>query len=156
APGWSGLGEYFRDVHDHMIRINHSIDAARDTIATAIQVNLAMVQVAESEVTKRLAAYAALVAVPTMIVGVYGMNFEHIPELKWGFGYPLVMALIGATDGVLFYSFREAAWRSHSRSDLEEEGASSGATSIGGQSYSTSWSNGSTTPGPARASRCQG
>jgi magnesium transporter len=106
----SGLGEYFRDVHDHLIRINHSIDAARDTIATAIQVNLAMVQVAESEVTKRLAAYAALVAVPTMIVGVYGMNFEHMPELKWGFGYPLVMALIGAIDGVLFYRFRKAGW----------------------------------------------
>jgi magnesium transporter len=106
----SGLGEYFRDVHDHLIRINHSIDAARDTIATAIQVNLAMVQVAESEVTKRLAAYAALVAVPTMIVGVYGMNFEHMPELKWGLGYPLVMALIGAIDGVLFYRFRKAGW----------------------------------------------
>jgi len=105
-----GLGEYFRDVHDHLIRINQSIEAARDTIATAIQVNLAMVQVGEGEVTKRLAAYAALVAVPTMIVGVYGMNFEHIPELKWSFGYPLVMALIGAIDGVLFYRLRKAGW----------------------------------------------
>jgi magnesium transporter len=105
-----GLGEYFRDVHDHLIRINQSIEAARDTIATAIQVNLAMVQVGESEVTKRLAAYAALVAVPTMIVGVYGMNFEQIPELKWSFGYPLVMALIGAIDGVLFYRLRKAGW----------------------------------------------
>src|SRR4029453_5676494 len=143
APGWSGLGEYFRDVHDHMIRINHSIDAARDTIATAIQVNLAMVQVAESEVTKRLAAYAALVAVPTMIVGVYGMNFEHIPELKWGFGYPLVMALIGAIDGVLFYRFRKAGWLERWRSDSGVDWASSAATSIGGQSCSTSWSSGS-------------
>ena len=106
----SGLGEYFRDVYDHLVRINQSIDTARDTVATAIQVNLAMVQVAESEVTKRLAAYAALVAVPTMIVGVYGMNFEHMPELKWSFGYPLVMALIAAIDGVLFYRFRKAGW----------------------------------------------
>jgi magnesium transporter len=106
----SGLGEYFRDVYDHLVRINQSIDAARDTVSTAIQVNLAMVQVAESEVTKRLAAYAALVAVPTMIVGVYGMNFEQMPELKWTLGYPLVMALIGLIDGLLFYRFRKAGW----------------------------------------------
>jgi magnesium transporter len=106
----SGLGEYFRDVHDHLIRINHGIDTARDTIATAIQVNLGMVQVAESEVTKRLAAYAALVAVPTMIVGVYGMNFAHMPELTWTFGYPLVLAVIAAIDGMLFYRLRKAGW----------------------------------------------
>src|SRR4029077_11232029 len=60
----TGLGEYFRDVTDHLIRINQSIDAARDTVSTAIHVNLALVQVSESEVTKRLASYAALVAVP--------------------------------------------------------------------------------------------
>jgi magnesium transporter len=106
----AGLGEYFRDVYDHLIRINQSIDAARDTVSTAIQVNLAMVQVSESEVTKRLAAYGALVAVPTMIVGVYGMNFAQMPELKWTLGYPLVMALIALIDGVLFYRFRKAGW----------------------------------------------
>ena len=106
----AGLGEYFRDVYDHLIRINQSIDAARDTVSTAIQVNLAMVQVSESEVTKRLAAYGALVAVPTMIVGVYGMNFAQMPELKWTLGYPLVMALIGLIDGLLFYRFRKAGW----------------------------------------------
>jgi len=106
----AGLGEYFRDVYDHLMRINQSIDAARDTVTTAIQVNLAMVQVSESEVTKRLAAYAALVAVPTMIVGVYGMNFEHLPELKWTLGYPLVMGIIVAIDAVLFRRFRKAGW----------------------------------------------
>ena len=92
-----GLGEYFRDVYDHLIRLNQSIDAARDTVSTAIQVNLALVTVGESEITKRLAAYAALVAVPTMIAGVYGMNFEHMPELKWTYGYPLAIAvMVGA------------------------------------------------------------
>ena len=106
----AGLGEYFRDVYDHLIRINQSIDAARETVSTAIQVNLAMVQVSESEVTKRLAAYGALVAVPTMIVGAYGMNFEQMPELKWTLGYPLVMALIALIDGLLFYRFRKAGW----------------------------------------------
>src|SRR3981189_503368 len=111
VPGvCSGLGEYFRDVYDHLVRLNQSIDAARDTVTTAIQVNLAMITIGESEVTKRLAAYAALVAVPTMIVGIYGMNFEHMPELKWSFGYPLVMAVRVAIDGYLFYRFRKAGW----------------------------------------------
>ncbi len=72
----AGLGEYFRDVYDHLIRINQSIDAARETVNTAIQVALAMVNMGHGEITKRLAAYAALVAVPTMIAGVYGMNFR--------------------------------------------------------------------------------
>jgi magnesium transporter len=105
-----GLGEYFRDVTDHLIRLNQTIDAARETVGTAIQVNLAMVQVADSEITKRLASYAALVAVPTMIAGVYGMNFESMPELKWTYGYPLVMAVMAALDGFLFYKFRKAGW----------------------------------------------
>jgi magnesium transporter len=106
----AGLGEYFRDVYDHLVRINQSIDAARETVNTGIQVNLAMVQVSESEVTKRLAAYAALVAVPTMIVGIYGMNFEHMPELKWTFGYPLVMGIMVAIDLYLFTRFRKSGW----------------------------------------------
>ena len=105
-----GLSEYFRDVYDHLIRINQSIDAARETVVTGIQVNLAMVQVGESEITKRLAAYAALVAVPTMIAGVYGMNFEHMPELKWAWGYPMVMAVMAAIDAYLFFRVRKAGW----------------------------------------------
>lgn len=109
-PACTELGEYFRDVDDHLARLNQSIEAARDTVATAIQVNLAMVQVGESEVSKRLAAYAALVAVPTMIAGVYGMNFENMPELKWTFGYPAAIAVIAAIDGFLFYRFRKAGW----------------------------------------------
>src|SRR3982751_3573746 len=90
----AGLGEYFRDVHDHIIRLNQSNDTARDTVTTAIQVNLAMITIGESEVTKRLAAYAALVAVPTMIAGVYGMNFKHMPELDWLWGYPFAVGLM--------------------------------------------------------------
>jgi magnesium transporter len=106
----TGLNEYFRDVTDHLIRINQSIDAARDTVSTAIHVNLALVQVGESEVTKRLASYAALVAVPTMIAGVYGMNFENMPELKWAWGYPLTVAIMAAIDIYLFWRFRKAGW----------------------------------------------
>ena len=106
----TGLGEYFRDVYDHLFRLNQSLDTLRDTVTTAIQVNLAMITIGESEVTKRLAAYAALVAVPTMIAGIYGMNFEHMPELNWAFGYPLSIAVMAAIDGYLFYRFRKAVW----------------------------------------------
>ena len=106
----AGLGEYFRDVYDHLIRVNQSIDSIRDTVHTAIQVNLALITVSETEVTKRLAAYAALVAVPTMIAGVYGMNFEHMPELKWELGYPFAVWVMVLLDAVLFWRFRKAGW----------------------------------------------
>jgi len=106
----SGLGEYFRDIYDHLIRINQSIDSARDTIATAIQVNLAMITIGENEVTKRLAGYAALVAVPTMIAGIYGMNFKHMPELNWYLGYPFAVGLMFGIDGYLWYRFKKSGW----------------------------------------------
>jgi magnesium transporter len=106
----AGLGEYFRDIHDHVIRVNLTIDAARDTVTTAIQVNLAMITIGESEVTKRLAAYAALVAVPTMVAGIYGMNFKHMPELDWTLGYPLAIGMMVGIDTWLFARFRKAGW----------------------------------------------
>jgi magnesium transporter len=106
----AGLGEYFRDIHDHVIRLNQSIDTARDTVATAIQVNLAMITIGESEVTKRLAAYGALVAVPTMIAGIYGMNFRHMPELDWTLGYPVTIALMAGIDGWLWTRFKKSGW----------------------------------------------
>jgi magnesium transporter len=109
-PVCTGLGDYFRDVYDHLFRLNQSIDTSRDTVATAIQVNLAMITIGESEVTKRLAAYAALVAIPTMIAGIYGMNFEHMPELKWSYGYPVAVAVMAVIDGYLFYRFRKSGW----------------------------------------------
>jgi magnesium transporter len=109
-PVCGGLGEYFRDVYDHLFRLNQSIDTLRDTVTTAIQVNLAMITIGESENTKRLAAYAALVAVPTMIAGVYGMNFEHMPELQWAWGYPATIAVMVALDSYLFYRFRKTGW----------------------------------------------
>jgi magnesium transporter len=106
----AGLQDYFRDVYDHLLRLNQSIDSMRDMLSTAITVNLSLITLQESEVTKRLAAYAALVAVPTMIVGVYGMNFEHMPELQWEYGYFAVIAVMALIDGYLFYRFRKAEW----------------------------------------------
>ena len=104
------LQDYFRDVYDHLIRLNQSIDASREMITTAISVNLAQLTIQENEVTKRLAAYAALVAVPTMIAGIYGMNFQHMPELGWQYGYPVAIGVMAALDGYLFYRFRQAKW----------------------------------------------
>ncbi|HSN39885.1 MAG TPA: magnesium/cobalt transporter CorA [Burkholderiales bacterium] len=102
--------DYFRDVYDHLLRINQSIDSLRDMVTTAISVNLSLITLQENETTKRLAAYAALVAVPTMIAGIYGMNFEYMPELKWAFGYPLSLAAMTVIDVYLFRRFRRAGW----------------------------------------------
>ncbi|MBI4294286.1 MAG: magnesium and cobalt transport protein CorA, partial [Betaproteobacteria bacterium] len=79
--------DYYRDVNDHLVRINQSIDSLRDLTTTAISVNLSLITLQDNETTKRLASYAALVAVPTMIAGIYGMNFRHMPELSWELGY---------------------------------------------------------------------
>jgi magnesium transporter len=111
VPGvCSGMQEYFRDISDHLQRLNQTIESIRDTASTAISVNLSMITLQESENMKRLAAYAALIAVPTLIVGIYGMNFDYMPELRWRYGYVLVWALMAAIDGYIFYRLRRAKW----------------------------------------------
>lgn len=106
----AGMQEYFRDISDHLQRLNQTIESVRDTISTAISVNLSMISLQENETMKRLAAYAALVAVPTMIAGLYGMNFEHMPELSWRYGYVSAVGLMIAIDAYLFYRLRKAKW----------------------------------------------
>ncbi|MDB5765082.1 MAG: magnesium and cobalt transport protein CorA [Herminiimonas sp.] len=102
--------EYFRDVYDHLYRINTSIDAIRDTIGTAIQVNLSMVTIDESEVNKRLAAWAAIFAVATAFAGIWGMNFKVMPELQWEYGYPVALAIMGGVCAFLYYRFKKSGW----------------------------------------------
>lgn len=109
-PVCVNLGDYFRDVADHLVRINQSIDVARDTIHTAIQVDLALITVHESDVVKRLASYAALIGIPTLIAGIYGMNFTHMPELDWRWGYPFALLLMVVADGLMFWRLRAAKW----------------------------------------------
>ena len=104
------MKEYYRDIADHLQRLNQTIESIRDTIATAIAVNLSMISLQENETMKRLAAYGALVAVPTLIAGIYGMNFKHMPELDWQYGYLVTTALMIAIDAVLFYRLRKAKW----------------------------------------------
>jgi magnesium transporter len=106
----AGMGEYFRDVGDHLTRLNQSIDSIRDMVTMAMSVHLSLTTMQENETTKRLAAYAALIAVPTMIAGLYGMNFENMPELRWSMGYPVALLTMAVIDIYLFYRFRKTGW----------------------------------------------
>ena len=101
---------YFRDVYDHVVRINESIDNLRELLTTALEANLSLVSVQQNEVTKKLAAWAAILAVPTAIAGIYGMNFRHMPELDWRYGYAVVMASIVVVCGTLYWRFHRAGW----------------------------------------------
>jgi magnesium transporter len=104
------MEDYFRDVYDHLLRIQASIDAARETIIAATQVNLTLVTIDESHVTKRLAAWAAIFAASTALAGIWGMNFESMPELKWAWGYPMALGAIGLVCGVLYWRFKRLKW----------------------------------------------
>ncbi len=102
--------DYFRDIADHLARLQIAIDTIRDTIGTAIQVNLSMVTIEESEVTKRLAAWAGIFAVATFFVGIWGMNFQHMPELQQPWGYPAALGVIGVTCGLMYWRFKRVGW----------------------------------------------
>lgn len=102
--------EYFRDVYDHLCRINASIDTIRDTISTAIQVNLSLVAIDESEVNKRLAAWAAIFAIATAFAGIWGMNFKVMPELEWQYGYPTAVLIMCSVCSYLYYRFKKTGW----------------------------------------------
>jgi magnesium transporter len=102
--------DYFRDVEDHLARINGRLDTIRDTITTAIQVNLSLVTISEGEVTKRLASWAAIFAVFTAFAGLWGMNFQDMPELHWKYGYPVALVIMIAVCGYLYYRFKQSGW----------------------------------------------
>lgn len=102
--------EYFRDVHDHLYRIAGTLDTIRDTISTAIQVNLSMVAIDESEVNKRLAAWAAIFAVFTAFAGIWGMNFKFMPELEWKYGYFAAVGVMVGVCGYLYWRFKRSGW----------------------------------------------
>jgi magnesium transporter len=106
----AGMHDYYRDVYDHLARIVQAIDSIREMLQTAISVNIALISLAEGEVTKRLAAWGALITVPTLIAGIYGMNFKFMPELSWAAGYPFALALMTAVDGLLYWRFRRVRW----------------------------------------------
>jgi magnesium transporter len=104
------LDEYFRDVHDHLQRVAGRIGGFRELLSSALQANLTQVSVRQNEDMRKISAWVAIVAVPTMVAGIYGMNFDHMPELHWRFGYPAVLLFIAAICLVLYRSFRRAGW----------------------------------------------
>ena len=101
---------YFRDVYDHVIRINETIDNLRELLTTALEANLSLIAVRQNEVMKQLGAWGAIIAVPTLIAGVYGMNFEFMPELHWRWAYPIVGGLMVAASVALYVQFKRAGW----------------------------------------------
>ena len=106
----ASLQDYFRDVYDHLLRLNQAIDSLRDMVTTGISVTISLISIQENAVTKRLASYGALIAIPTLIAGVYGMNFQNMPELGWLWGYPFALLMMVVIDFYLFYRFRKAKW----------------------------------------------
>lgn len=104
------LNPYLRDINDHVLRINDVLNAQSEMVKVAMDVNMAMVTVGQNEIVKRLAAWAAILAFPTMIASFYGMNFEYMPELKWHYGYPLALGVMGAGCLWLWRRLRRAGW----------------------------------------------
>ena len=104
------MRDYFRDVHDHLLRVAGRVDAFRDLLGSALQANLTQVTVRQNADMRRISAWVAILAVPTMIAGIYGMNFRHMPELSWRFGYPAVLLVIVTICAVLYRRFRRSGW----------------------------------------------
>ncbi|WP_251092925.1 magnesium/cobalt transporter CorA [Streptomyces sp. Caat 7-52] len=101
---------YFRDVLDHLIRAKEQIAAFDELLNSILQAHLAQVTVAQNEDMRKITAWAAVIAVPTMVCGVYGMNFDHMPELHWQFGYPVVMTVMAGACLALYRGFRRNGW----------------------------------------------
>jgi len=101
---------YFRDVYDHIIRLNETIDAQRELLATALEAHLSIISHTQNEHMKRITAWAAMIAVPTMIAGIYGMNFRNMPELNWSYGYHASIAFMIAACGALYVGFKRSGW----------------------------------------------
>jgi magnesium transporter len=102
--------DYFRDVYDHLVRINAAIDAMRDTITTAILVSQSTVSIEQNVINKQLAAWAAIFAIATVFTGIWGMNFRLMPELQWEYGYPAALFIIIAVCGYLYLHFKRSDW----------------------------------------------
>jgi magnesium transporter len=111
-PGFVGpvLAPYYRDVLDHVMRTIEFVDNIRDLLSTALSAQLAQVSNRLNVVMKKLSSWAAIVLVPTLIAGIYGMNFRHMPELTWQLGYPLALGMMLAAALLLYRGFKKRGW----------------------------------------------
>jgi magnesium transporter len=101
---------YFRDVYDHSHIMLERIDALREMVKTVVESKMLFNAMKQNEVMKKLAAWAAMLAVPTAIAGIYGMNFKDMPELNWSYGYPATLVAIVVVCGFLYWRFHKAGW----------------------------------------------
>jgi magnesium transporter len=101
---------YFRDVNDHLLRAHEQLENYRDLLTSVLTANLAQVTVRQNSDVRKISAIVAILAVPTMIAGIYGMNFEHMPELGWTFGYPLVIGVMAVVCFTLYRYFKRIGW----------------------------------------------
>jgi magnesium transporter len=104
------LDDYIRDVHDHLQRVAGRIAGFRELLSSALQANLTQVSVRQNEDMRKISAWVAIVAVPTMVAGIYGMNFDNMPELHWRYGYYTVLAVIATICLTLYWRFRRSGW----------------------------------------------
>lgn len=105
-----GTRPYFRDIYDHAIRINEMVDNARELLTTALEANFSLISISQNEMSKKFAGWAAIIAVPTMIAGIYGMNFSHMPELTWKYGYPFALTVTLGSCVLLYLYFKRSGW----------------------------------------------
>jgi magnesium transporter len=103
-------GEYFRDVHDHLLRDAEQVQQFDELLNGVLSANLAQLSVRDNQDMRKISAWVAILAVPTMVFGIYGMNFRFMPELNWRAGYPLVLVVLIAVCGALFARFKQAGW----------------------------------------------
>jgi magnesium transporter len=106
----SAIKPYLRDVNDHVLLVNEAIVDLRERLTAAFEASLLLSAARQNDIVKKLGSWAAILAVPTAIAGIYGMNFKYMPELEWSFGYPAVLLLMLGICSTLYYCFRRAAW----------------------------------------------
>jgi magnesium transporter len=104
------LRTYFRDVHDHLLRVAGRITGFRELLSSALQANLTQVTVRQNADMRKISAWVAIAAVPTLLAGIYGMNFKDMPELSSPLGYPLVITVMVLVCGTLYWRFRRSGW----------------------------------------------
>ena len=101
---------YFRDVHDHLLRVQSRVQQLREVLTSILTANLTQASIRQNEDVRKISAWAAIIAAPTLLTGLWGMNFKHMPELGWRFGYPAAICIIVSVSGLLYWQFRRIGW----------------------------------------------
>jgi magnesium transporter len=104
------IRHYFRDVNDHLIRARDQLEGLNDLLTSVLDANLTQIGVRQNEDMRKISAWVAIAVVPTMIAGIYGMNFENMPELHWKYGYYAVLVGIATVCSLLYWRFRRSGW----------------------------------------------